>query len=53
MGLIASCIRDFFVSGTTRFGSISVIYPNPSHCWQAPYGELKENILGVKSVIIT
>ena len=53
IGLIASWIRDFLTFGTTKFGSISVIKPKPSHCWHAPYGELNENILGVRSVIIT
>ena len=39
---------DFDLSGITKSGSISILKPSPSHSWQAPYGELNENILGVR-----
>ena len=46
---IAPSLMDLVLSGISLLTSSSLLNPNPEQASQAPYGALKENILGVIS----
>ena len=48
-GAMAPSPTDRSGLGTTSSGSTSNVVPRPSHCTQAPYGELKEKLRGASS----
>ena len=50
-GRIAPSLSDRRGSGTISSGSISICEPSPVQRWQAPWGELNENIRGSSSGI--
>ena len=49
---IAPSITLRFLFGITKFGSISIKVPKPSHLSHFPYGALNENILGSNSCML-